>query len=823
MPSSQNNLTPNKKGDAKDGRKSPMATFATTLANQIQPAVKSTWEEGVLFRRPKEWLTPLVNNEYHYKPLPTSSCIRLLRIEPGSPGERIRCSLHTVDLNARPKYIALSYSWRRDKSLSSWVSDIPKGMFKNMTKAVLGNSKRISQPNTDEGAETTQTILCDGKSMTVYPNLYNALLQFRQSAPGDYWIDAVCIHQADLVERTSQVQMMGRIYSSAETVTIWLGTCPQILSTGIAQLEESKDNLLRPGGREQKSDKQSLDNEVYLAAGYLLLRRYFRRLWVLQEACLGKVITFQLGEQRISPNTFLAAINLVSGGHSGSENDQILIRGLANFLRPWSGHISLIPAMLEGRENFHQGFKWSLEQWLKISRGRKTTDPRDFVNAGLALIKPETLYIDQSILLDVSPATRQSRLQGPDTKRKLWPRLHADYVAEAPEVFLNLAACLLSQPNETNLLSIASRPNDYKAVNYAINYSVIQDREKIRALLHVPSWVPIPGSLASQTADTFATQGGAHFAACTNLKSNPKISPDGKTLFMDASRLGTIEHVCTTKYLLPDDVNEMTDFLEFITKIPRKYSPSGQWGLSAFAHVLVGGVWGAEHPPPRETVTGLVTFLDDDVRKYTRKLDKDIKELQDTNIRNRLVNQGVRLMTKTNESIGSLQQKKERLQKAYADVKDAYPNQHWPDPKKKIGPEAAELKERFELSTTSALSWRNTFLTREGYLGLGPWSLAKGDVVMLVNGGYVPYAFTPVREDRRKRAEYIEERMQVRIKAVKVLPVEEREFLESELAYVRSDVRSGDDWVLVGETYVQGVMMGEAVNDTTALERIAIV
>jgi len=37
------------------------------------------------------------------------------------------------------------------------------------------------------------------------------------------WIDAICINQDDLDERSSQLQIMGDIYSQAQDVVIWLG------------------------------------------------------------------------------------------------------------------------------------------------------------------------------------------------------------------------------------------------------------------------------------------------------------------------------------------------------------------------------------------------------------------------------------------------------------------------------------------------------------------------------------------------------------------------------------------------------------------------
>lgn len=45
------------------------------------------------------------------------------------------------------------------------------------------------------------------------------------------WVDTLCINQTDLQERSHQVNMMGKIYSKADRVLIWLG-------------EESQDSYL---------------------------------------------------------------------------------------------------------------------------------------------------------------------------------------------------------------------------------------------------------------------------------------------------------------------------------------------------------------------------------------------------------------------------------------------------------------------------------------------------------------------------------------------------------------------------------------------------
>jgi hypothetical protein len=106
---------------------------------------------------------------YQYQPLdPQSNEIRLLKIHPAQKtfryGDLIESSLITTSLDTRPSYQALSYTW---------------GM----------------QPNVED-------ILLDGLRFKVTPNLEDALLELRGHAVDIIWIDAICINQADLLERS---------------------------------------------------------------------------------------------------------------------------------------------------------------------------------------------------------------------------------------------------------------------------------------------------------------------------------------------------------------------------------------------------------------------------------------------------------------------------------------------------------------------------------------------------------------------------------------------------------------------------------------------
>jgi hypothetical protein len=111
--------------------------------------------------------------------------IRLIRLEPGD-GKQVACSLEHVSLDNNPDYEAISYCWGKEQP------SIP--------------------------------ILCDGATLMVTRNLHDALHNFRcQNHNMRLWADAICINQADILEKNEQVPLMGSIYGQAQHVRVWLG------------------------------------------------------------------------------------------------------------------------------------------------------------------------------------------------------------------------------------------------------------------------------------------------------------------------------------------------------------------------------------------------------------------------------------------------------------------------------------------------------------------------------------------------------------------------------------------------------------------------
>ncbi|KAH8889211.1 HET-domain-containing protein [Thozetella sp. PMI_491] len=199
---------------------------------------------------------------YPYRRLHGSE-IRLLKILPGSSDEPLACELEQVALSSRPIFHSLSYCWG------------------------------------EQGDH--QTIHLNGRRFHVTKNLYDALRQFRALQDRDpvfrgaLWIDAICIDQANLDERSAQVARMTQIYSSAIRTVVWLG------AAGSDQENQHTGELFEKaralGDRARRETDASKANSQFarfplgphgsrmIMAFYALCkeRPWFRRIWVVQE------------------------------------------------------------------------------------------------------------------------------------------------------------------------------------------------------------------------------------------------------------------------------------------------------------------------------------------------------------------------------------------------------------------------------------------------------------------------------------------------------------------------------------------------------------
>jgi Heterokaryon incompatibility protein (HET) len=162
--------------------------------------------------------------------------------------------------------------------------------------------------------------------------LYSALLRLRTIVTNDasqdaagaslvnlfVWIDALCINQSSLAERSQQIPIMSQIYTRAAYVWVWLGEdsspprahlAVSILGRAAEYARQEVDSNVPDGDKEQRTVPKSTeliqeapnsalklqrnlppeDHEDWEALWWLLDKPWFRRIWILQEAAVADV------------------------------------------------------------------------------------------------------------------------------------------------------------------------------------------------------------------------------------------------------------------------------------------------------------------------------------------------------------------------------------------------------------------------------------------------------------------------------------------------------------------------------------------------------
>jgi hypothetical protein len=117
--------------------------------------------------------------------------------------QQVQSIIQAFALQEAPQYTALSYTWAGEA-----------------TDDQLTASSEEGSPNWT----SPRNVLVNGARFHVNEPLWIALIGLERHIGQDWlWVDAICINQSDLDERTVQVNFMCRIYSSASDVVVWLG------------------------------------------------------------------------------------------------------------------------------------------------------------------------------------------------------------------------------------------------------------------------------------------------------------------------------------------------------------------------------------------------------------------------------------------------------------------------------------------------------------------------------------------------------------------------------------------------------------------------
>lgn len=141
-------------------------------------------------------------------------------------------------------------------------------------------------------------------------NLVTALRHLRH--PHEHrmmWADAICINQDNIPEKSLSVGHMGEIYKRAAQVVAWIGQEDQGTTMAMALIERLSSGITLPWHHrtcetvagseasivEHRISESTIKSEDWISLNELILRPYFKRLWVRQEVQLASKVVMKCG------------------------------------------------------------------------------------------------------------------------------------------------------------------------------------------------------------------------------------------------------------------------------------------------------------------------------------------------------------------------------------------------------------------------------------------------------------------------------------------------------------------------------------------------
>ena len=271
-----------------------------------------------------------------------------------------------------------------------------------------------------------RTILVDGAPVPITANLFAALRRLRRDReePLELWVDALCINQDDVQERNHQVRLMGNIYKRADEVLMWLGEAEDD-SHLAAELVDTLHGIIRgKDSRETGNEDRKAQFILDLCAGEdiapclqalnsLLDRKYWDRVWIVQEVLLSKRLYVCYGSFRQPWEHWLVALSLI-----GMLPVEVLPNEFKSMLA--EREVKPVYSLVTAYRNGHRLKKrMSLLDGLILYRNREATDPRDHVYAILNLVDGKKSGIQADYSLSVFSLYRSVVVQTVERSRDL--------------------------------------------------------------------------------------------------------------------------------------------------------------------------------------------------------------------------------------------------------------------------------------------------------------------------------------------------------------------------------------------------------------------
>ena len=712
---------------------------------------------------------------FSYDPLPTPTSIRALDVSPElGTGKRISCNIKIIDLDDSPDYCTLSYTWGDPGA----------------------NPNDEQYPSVDKKSVNGEfEIMCDGLPFKVTKNCYAFLVMLRrsklilsQSPPtepelvhimtvGLIWIDAICINQNSLEERSAQVRMMDRIYRQAQKVIIWLGPSDSMTKPALNAIHKfstaSTDVYNEVYGRSisnpepyEKLGIPMISKDEWLAVLALYNRSWFSRAWTVQEYALAREAVLQCGSIMIQFDAVSYAARVMSligwdfaiqmlGIDNSTEepstsppNANIEVK---NGRKLYKKMLFAYPLMYLGYLREIQDHPWhessSKEQWEKEG-GMFPLQAVLSATSDTSCLNPvDKIYSSLGLIPEAN-----------------WQGIPIDYSMPAEEVFIQTTRALMTATNSLSMLSF------------------VQDK-LYRNIRGLPSWVPDYTALRTIMPLDWGGNPGMH--PIPGFRWAFYNSSHGMPFSMDSP--GTALSKLSVKGIFYSTVQKTATFnreklylleplLDVITALPQDWLWRSVLGDER-AGSLSDDLSPLRQPAPESDGKIFEQYLFDNVFDLLRKTQAELSDYTDDKEKSQAVSYALREYAIYKMLIGSTFSPT-HTQLVWFDWKEY--SLRWIQEPKDLGDgyEVEGLKQlkdadsrvliRFNTSVVARMTERVLFTTESCKLGIGLVSVQPKDEIWILAGAKVPYVLRP---------------------------------------------KGGGEYELVGEAYVHDVMHGEFVKE----------
>lgn len=353
------------------------------------------------------------------------------------------------------------------------------------------------------------------------------------------WIDAICINQNDIEEKSMVVGTMDKICShqNARYVSVWLGKDDGLGGSAVGAIEKLYPAFASriiydsgiipyknvPPTEYARAGIPYVTNQEWIALASLFLRQNFIRLWCLQEVVLPKNIVMYLGPYEIPWHEFIE----VADGLSWMQS-KFTISPSSKFRSGYSHHIeaeACLISELRRRKFLDEASTSTRDTWFESTQNFWRGDGK------LCQIPLLEMIFRTITFKCYDPRDHIYALIGLCRNHPESPQIEVDYAKPFEEIYADITRMMFEG------LRAANKPS--LEVVACIKDSSERNNDKL------PSWVPHFGEpgLSTFWAEKFSAAGNAS----TLLDTVHGRSGQSHELVLFGQRVDTIRNLATKR------------------------------------------------------------------------------------------------------------------------------------------------------------------------------------------------------------------------------------------------------------------------------------